>query len=122
MFGCWSQLAAWGQSPGEAPPAEAGTSPKPVAGPAVEASPLDTFLLRDSKGNLVPVVGMSFEEFEQLLKLKKGLLPPPAARYTLDALSIAGTVEGQIANLQITATIHVHDQAGVRVPLLMPGV
>src|SRR5262245_7496200 len=45
----------------------------------VEASPLDTIWMRDAKGNLVPVVGIPFEEFEQLLRSKKGLAPssPP---------------------------------------------
>jgi hypothetical protein len=92
--------------------------PQP-AGPAIVASQLDTFLLRDSKGNLVPVLGMTFDEFEQLLKLKKGLAPPPAPGYTLDSLSITGTaLQGQ-ADIQITLTIRIRDEGWVRVPLAM---
>ena len=98
-LGLGSAAAAWGQSQpleaairAEQPPAgdrppptaaqppvsQAAETPRPVTGPAVEASQLDTFLLRDSKGNLVPVLGLPFEEFEQLLRVKKGLAPPPA--------------------------------------------
>jgi hypothetical protein len=91
--------------------------PKPSAGPAIEASQLDTFLLRDSKGNLVPVLGMTFDEFEQLLKLKNGLAAPPPPGFTLDALSVSGAVEGDLANVQVTATIRIRDEGWVRVPL-----
>jgi hypothetical protein len=92
---------------------------KHAAGPALEASQLDTFLLRDSKGNLVPVLGISFEEFEQLLKLKKGLAPPAPPGFTLDSLSIAGTAADGIADLQMTFTLRVRDEGWVRVPLAM---
>ena len=80
---------------------------------------MDTFLLRDSKGNLVPVLGMSFDEFEQLLKLKKGLAPPPPPGFTLDALSITGTAAKGVADLQITLTVRVRDEGWVGVPLAM---
>jgi hypothetical protein len=78
---------------------------------------LDTFLLKDSKGNLVPVLGMTFEEFEELLKLKRGLaaLPPPA--YLFDSLAITGSVENELASLQAAATIRAREAGWVRVPL-----
>ena len=107
--------------PATEPPAPqavpAGTRPTP--GPGVEPRQLDTFLLRDSKGNLVPVLGMSFDEFEQLLKLKKGLAPPPPPGFTLDVLSITGTVTKGVADLQITLTVRVRDEGWVGVPLGM---
>jgi hypothetical protein len=109
-----------GPSPAVPIPASSGETPKPVAGPAVEASQLDTFLLRDSKGNLVPVLGLPFEEFEELLRVKKGLAPPPAPGYVLEKLSLVGTAEQGIANLQLTATIKVRDEQWVRVPLNLP--
>lgn len=111
------RLAA--QTPAADPP-PAAQSPKPITGPAVEASHLDTFLLRDSKGNLVPVLGMPFEEFEQLLRLKKGLGPPAAPSYSLDALTLVGTIQEGVANFQVTATIRVRQEGWVRVPLLLP--
>ena len=83
----------------------------------MEASQLDTFLLRDSKGNLVPVLGLPFEEFEQLLRAKKGLTSPAAPSHTIEALSLVGTAGEQIADLQLTATIRVREAGWVRVPL-----
>ncbi|HZN34767.1 MAG TPA: hypothetical protein VFB80_13155, partial [Pirellulaceae bacterium] len=103
-----------------APPDPAAESPKPIAGPAVEASPLDTFLLRDSKGNLVPVPGMPFEEFERLLLMKKGLSPPAAPGFTFDALSLVGEAKEKLATFEVTATIRVRAEGWIRVPLLLP--
>ena len=98
----------------------------PAAGTKVPAGPvapggseLDTFLLRDSKGNLVPVLGMTFEEFEKLLKLKQGLAPAQAPSYILDGLSITGGVQNQLATLEVTATVRIREEGWVRVPLKM---
>ncbi|MCE9525581.1 MAG: hypothetical protein K8R36_05965 [Planctomycetales bacterium] len=100
------------------PPAAAG--PKSPVGPAApKGSELDTFLLRDSKGNLVPVLGMTFEDFEKLLKLKQGLAPAQPPAYVLDGLSITGSVQNQLANLEVTASIRIRDEGWVRVPLKM---
>jgi hypothetical protein len=99
-----------------------GQTPRSTAGPAVEASQLDTFLLRDSKGNLVPVLGLSFEEFEQLLRLKRGLVAPPAPTYSLERLSVVGTADERLAELTVTATIRVRQEGWVRVPLEMASV
>ncbi len=112
--------AAQDEPPRAPSPPPAAAAPQDVAGPAVEASRLDTFLLRDSRGNLVPVLGMPFEEFEQLLRMKKGLTGPPAPSFTLDALSLAGAAEGPVADFQVTATVRVRQEGWVRVPLLMP--
>lgn len=99
------------------PPA-AGT--KVPAGPMTsDASDLDTFLLRDSKGNLVPVLGMTFEEFEKLLKLKQGLAPAQPPPYVLDGLSISGSVQSQLATLEVTVTVRIREEGWVRVPLKM---
>jgi len=119
-----------GEAPGADPTTAAPAQPTapnsvndgatPATSPAITASPLDTFLLRDSKGNLVPVLGMTFEEFEQLLRAKRGLAALAAPDFVLDSLSLAGSVDDQTANLQVTATIRVRSDGWVRVPLLMP--
>ena len=101
-----------------APPTK--TAPPPADG-EVQKSSLDTHLLRDSKGNLVPIVDMTFEDFEQLMRLKRGLAPPAAPAYVLDSLSVTGAANEGIADLQATATIRLRDAAGwVQVPLLFP--
>jgi hypothetical protein len=100
-------------------------SPKPAAPlagpPAPEGAPLDTYYLRDSKGQLVPVPGFTYEEFEQLLRLKRGLAAPPPPEFSLDAVTISGTVEKGVADLAVTATIRVRDPGWVRVPLALRG-
>lgn len=83
----------------------------------VEASPLDTILMRDAKGNLVPVVGMPFEEFEQLLRAKKGISPASPPPYTLETVSLVGKATDEIADVQLTATIRVRESGWIRVPL-----
>jgi hypothetical protein len=73
------------------PPAAAAPSDAPqAAGPAIEASQLDTFMLRDSKGNLVPVLNLPFDEFERLLRIQRGLAAPDPPAYSLDALTLTG--------------------------------
>lgn len=89
----------------------------PMGRGPLEASPLDTYLFRDKKGNLVPVIGRTFEELEELFKQKKGLVPPAPPSYSLDALTLSGSVEGGLANLQVSATIRVRESGWIRVPL-----
>jgi hypothetical protein len=98
-----------------------GPTPNDVAKPStvsgLEASPLDTILMRDAKGNLVPVVGMGFEEFEQLLRAKKGLAPAAAPAYTIEAVSLVGKAAERLAEFQMTVTIRVREPGWIRVPL-----
>lgn len=122
--------SAWGQlgqsdvaATTEGNPRSAAASPeaaKLAVNPGLEASPLDTFLMRDAKGNLVPVVGMPFEEFEQLLRTKKGLNPTAAPAYTLEAVSLVGKASERVADLQLTATVRVREPGWIRVPLHLP--
>jgi hypothetical protein len=98
-------------------PAEAPKNSKPSGKDTPEAGPPDTYWMRDSKGNLVPVVGIPFEEFEQLQKLKRGLGPPVPPAYSLDSLAITGNVENNLANLQVAASIRVRETGWVPVPL-----
>ncbi len=129
--GCWILLVAilvWPlyafsqteDSPKNEPAPPAATGTKVPVGPVnPRASELDTFLLRDSKGNLVPVLGMTFEEFEKLLKLRQGLAPAQPPAFLLDGLSITGSVKDQLATLEVTATIRIREEGWVRVPLKM---
>ena len=85
----------------------------------MEASPLDTFLLRDSKGNLVPVLDLPFEEFERLLRIKRGLAPQAPPAYVLDSLAVTGTHKAELVNLQARLTVRTHQAGQVRVPLAL---
>lgn len=105
--------------PAEAPEPKAES--KPAAGPAAPPSELSTYLLRDSKGNLVPVIGMSYEDFEKLLQIQKGLAPPPPPPFSIDSLTITGKADKTTAELQVTTTVRVRQEGWVRVPLRLNG-
>ncbi|HUE71261.1 MAG TPA: hypothetical protein VMP01_10285 [Pirellulaceae bacterium] len=99
-------------------PTPASEGQKPTEVPLLpQSDPPDTYYFRDSKGNLIPVVGMPFEVFEELQKLKRGLAPPAPPPYSLDSLAISGSVENNLANLLVTAQIRVRETGGVGVPL-----
>jgi hypothetical protein len=85
------------------------------------ASELETYMLRDSKGNLVPVIGLTFEDFERLVQIQKGLLPPPPPAFAFDSLTITGKADGHTADLQVSATIRIKRSGWVRVPLRLNG-
>jgi hypothetical protein len=115
-----------GQDRGAVPPAVRpgriiGEASKPNENPGVEVSPLDTIWMRDSKGILVPVVGIPFEEFEQLLRAKKGFSPASPPAYTLETMSLVGKADVRSADFSVTATIRVRDSGWVRVPLHLAG-
>ena len=111
------------------------SDPKPaVAGPAVPpgysqqlpssqqpASELDTYLLRDSKGNLIPLIGWKFEDFEKLMLIQKGLAPPPPPPFSIDSVTITGKAESTTAELQVNVTVRVRQEGWVRVPLRFAG-
>ncbi len=92
-------------------------APMPAAGDAgaQQRSLLDTYLLRDSKGNLVPVIGMSFEDFEKLLRLQRQLAPPEPPKFSIDVVSLKGTADASQAKL--SAKIEIRTQAAGRHPV-----
>lgn len=98
-------------------PPETPNGPKPLGQSGPQRNPPDTYWLRDSKGKLVPLVDIPFEEFEELQKLKRGLAAPSPPAYSLDSLTITGTVENNLANLQVAASIRVRETGWVPVPL-----
>ena len=103
----------------EQPPAEEPPRSVPPERPSgvLQQSPLDTFYMRDKDGNLVPVLGMPFEEFEQLLRLRRGLGPAPPPAYVLQSLTLVGKVQEDAATFELKAAIIVREAGWVRVPL-----
>ncbi|QDU26880.1 hypothetical protein ETAA8_19640 [Anatilimnocola aggregata] len=109
------------ESPAETTP-ERAPRVKPSTGPAAPPpSELDTYMLRDKKGNLVPVIGLSFEDFEKLVQIQKGLLPPPPPAYAFDSLTLTGKADGATAEFQATASVRVKQPGWVRIPLRFGG-
>lgn len=121
----WALLCAWldatpalAQPTPPANPSEAKPAEAPAPALPVNSQPgLQTYYLRDAQGALVPVVGMSFEEFEALLQLKKGLLPPEPPRYSLDRLSITGTADDQSARVTVSIELRVRGAGWAEIPL-----
>jgi hypothetical protein len=130
VAGCWwctgllAQEEKVAPEPTSPPPAAvpAATPPaspvKPFVGPQpLPASDLDTFLLRDSKGNLVPMIGLTFEDFEKLVRLKKGIQPPSPPAFTIDSVNITGKAAGEVAELQASISVRIRQSGWVKVPL-----
>ncbi len=128
---------AGAQSPPAKPPAttpekNAAERPQPAGSPfadepdttgpgsAIAESPLETFYLRDENGRPVQYIdALPYEVFDELYKVYKGLLPPPAKPlpFVLKEMSIAGAVAAGQASLDVEFKVHVTQQGWVRVPL-----
>lgn len=104
---------------GDSPPAPA-PSPMETLSRGPEPAPLDTYLLRDSKGGLVPVLGMSFEEFEQLWRMRRGLSPPAPPPFVLESLTLSLTHRDEAVDGTLELALGRRTEGWLRVPLRMP--
>lgn len=68
----------------------------------------------------MPVLGMSFEEFEELWRLRRGLGPPAPPPYVLERLSLTGNAGDQAAECRLKVTVAIQADGWQRVPLRMP--
>ncbi len=118
------------QPPGQLPklpdrPADKTTSGLPASrttSPYVETR-LDTVFLRDSDGELVPVLNMSYEDFERLMRLDRDLdQPDRPPSYSIERIMIEGAVAGERAMLTIRFDVQQLMDGEVRVPLRLNGV
>jgi hypothetical protein len=112
---------------GDSPPVKAAPSPaastpkdeREVRGPGgvTEVKP-EIFYLRDKNGDFKPVPGFTFEDFEELYKLKNELArAAEPARFGIDQVKLTGVAAGDAANLTAEVAITTHDEGWVRVPL-----
>ena len=92
--------------------------PQPAPG-AVEEVPVTTVYLKDRDGNLVPVPGFSYEHYRDLvLQAEKSDTEPPA--YSIEKLTLQGTIEEDICQLELDVVTHVRKSGWVMVPLRLP--
>jgi hypothetical protein len=78
------------------------------------------YYLKDKDGNLQPVLGFSFEDFEELVRRKVRMDQPESMpQYSLLGLTIEGVARGDQAELKVELTIRVLAEHWVRVPLRM---
>ena len=112
-------LLAWcGVATTQEPNHRAVDKPDETPATKIEEAQPPLYYLKDKQGNLVPVPGFSFEEFEQLYKLKQGLVQQePRPSYSLQKAVITGTANREQADLNVHLWIQVREENWVRVPL-----
>jgi hypothetical protein len=94
--------------------ADTSSDPKPEVS---EVGP-ELYLL-DKDGKLVPVPGLTLEQFEELLE-QHDAERPQRPGFTLSSLSIDGRAEGDRANVQVRCQVKLHTDRWVRVALRLP--
>ena len=113
---------ATAQQPTAPAASEAGkpTSKQPVA-PAsdqVEEAEPSVYYLEGEDGNLQPVIGLTFREFQELHKLKNRLAQrDQMPRYSIQSISAAGTAGEDYVQLTVHLQLLVREEDSVRVPL-----
>jgi hypothetical protein len=91
----------------------AGSASRPI-----QEVDLPLLYLKDKQGNLQAVPGFSFDDFLEYYKIKYQLeQPQQPPRYSLQRITVVGTVRGQQAELTIRFKIRADDQNWVRIPL-----
>ncbi|MHC4178088.1 MAG: hypothetical protein ACYSWU_11315, partial [Planctomycetota bacterium] len=76
------------------------------------------YYLKDEQGKLVAVPGFTYEEFEELFKLRERLAHPDRRpRYVLQSISATGTAGTRHAKLTVQVRVLVREEGWVRVPL-----
>jgi hypothetical protein len=103
--------------PGKTPPAAAAEPAGSESARVEEAKPA-LYYLKDKQGNLQAVPNFTFEDFEELYRLKHQLAQgDQRPRYSIQQISATGAVVGEHAELTIQFHILVREEQWVRVPL-----
>jgi hypothetical protein len=100
---------------------EAAPTETPPRNAAVEEIGLATRYLPDENGKLVPVPGITYERFRELLLLESraGVVEPPPV--TIDQFTLSGTQQGELVKLDVAATIQLRKSGWTMVPLRLNG-
>ncbi|NMC18812.1 MAG: hypothetical protein GYA33_00175 [Thermogutta sp.] len=101
------------------PPAPTRTSP-PITGPVVQEAQPEQIYIRDADGNLKLMLGWTMEQFEELVRIRDGLVQTDSApRFVVNEIKLTGKTEGDVARLTAEISLRVKDVETVRVPLRM---
>ena len=129
-----SSTVAFAQDSPETPTAESEVADDPVDAktPAGEKgkpatatekppiqSDIETLYLRDKDGELVPILNMTFEDFQRLYRLEKKLIQPnvPPA-FTIERMDIVGTAkERRLVELDIKLQVKLIKDGIAQIPL-----
>jgi hypothetical protein len=99
-------MPAWGQEPAH-----------PTNGKTVEEVEPVTTYLKDEKGNLVPVPGLSYERFRELLLLERNATREVPPEYTLEQAKLSGNVTAERADYVIELKVLSHRTGWLKLPL-----
>lgn len=116
------ESGAQAPSSGEQPEgsAEARTA-QPGGRPAENAAGLEVFYLKDEHGKLVPVPGLSLEDFERLYALDRKLKQPfeSAPPFVLQEAVFRGKSTNDRAEMELVCRVRLETDGWVQVPLAM---
>ncbi len=105
-----------GQGPAGSPAAPPPVPLAPV--PAVQEAQPSLFYLKDKEGNLQPVLGFTFEDFEEMVRQKlRQEQPETPPAYAIEQLVLSGTARGSRAEFKAAFGIRLFSDQWVRVPL-----
>ncbi len=93
---------------------------QPVTGPVIQEAQPEQIYIRDADGKLKLMLGWTMEQFEELVRIRDGLVQTDAApRFVVNEVILTGKTEGTVARLAAQISIGVKDSETVRVPLRM---
>ncbi|MGE3405502.1 MAG: hypothetical protein AB7I37_01730 [Pirellulales bacterium] len=125
LAGLWLLAAAVPANSQEPPPNRAATKPEPVKQPAAEPAKIEEALppihLMNKDGKLVPVPGVTLEEFQALLtentaQPDRGLRP----RYIIQSITATGVAAGRQVAISCQFKILTNENGWTRIPLRFP--
>jgi hypothetical protein len=91
----------------------------PKSAPAGENTLKILWLRNPATGDLVPVPGMTIDEYDKLDRLRKGLPPESAAppNFVLSDLRLTGKVDGSTLACELEFEVELRDERWARIPL-----
>lgn len=92
----------------------------PINGPAVQEAQPEQIYIRDADGSLKLMLGWTMEQFEELVRIRDGLVQTDSApRFVINEIKLTGNTEGAVARLTAEISLRVKDGETVPVPLRM---
>jgi len=91
-----------------------------ITGPVVQEAQPEQIYLRDADGNLKLMLGWTMEQFEELVRIRDGLVQTDSTpRFVVNEIQLTGKTEGAVARLTAEISLRVKDAETIRVPLRM---
>lgn len=115
-----SSEPAEGTTPPSLPTPQPPRPGSPINGPAVQEAQPEQIYIRDADGSLKLMLGWTMEQFEELVRIRDGLVQTDSApRFVINEIKLTGKTEGAVARLTAEISIRVKDAETVPIPLRM---